>query len=470
MKQQKAYLIGIKGVGMTALAIYLKQAGYEVTGSDVTETFVTDKLLTDAGISVLEFNKDNVKKEKYDLLIVSAAYNEENPEVAEAKRRKLNLKYYSDILGEVSSNKKVIAVSGIHGKTTTTAMISFILEKAGLDPSFIIGSGEVPGLKNSAHSGTGDIFVLEADEYRKSPEDNTPKFLSITPNIAIITSIEMDHPDVFPTVEEVYDAFYRLTCRVPRTGFIVLCVDYPKAKKLSQTIADRDFETYGFDISAKWKIVNLIENENKNTFSLENKGKVYGPYELKIIGRHNVLNATAAIITALKLDIPEKDVKHFISNFKNAKRRLEKIGETNGITILDDYAHHPTAIKLTLDAIKKKYPGQKIICIFQPHTYSRTEKLLTEFSRSFSAADRVIITDIFSSAREKTGHVTGEDLVEEIKKYKKNVKYMTDFQKIQDYILSSIKAPVVVLTVGAGDIYKLSESINKTLDKRKKNE
>jgi UDP-N-acetylmuramate--alanine ligase len=459
---KRAYFIGIKGVGMTALAIFLKQAGVEVTGSDTPEVFVTDKLLIDENIEYnSEFNPDNLKKEKYDLVVASAAYDQTNPEIMEAKKRHLNLKYYSEVLGEISADKKVIAVAGIHGKTTITSMLAYILEKAGLNPNYIIGSGEVPNLKLSAQKGDGDYFVLEADEYRKSPEDNTSKFLDLNPEIVIITSIELDHPDIFPTIESIYDTFYRLACRVPRSGFIVLCTDYPKARKLAQTIADRDFETYGFDDTAKWKIVNYQKDKDGSTFSLKKGNETYGPFQLKLIGEHNILNATAAIITALRLEIPEKTIKKYINQFKNVKRRLETIVEMNNITILDDYAHHPTSIRSTLKAIKNNYPGSKVWCVFQPHTYSRTEKLLGEFAESFRFADKVIITDIFASAREQQGNITAVNLVDEIKKYQSNVKYIKEQSKIEDYLLDSVKSPAIIVTMGAGDIYKLANELKR---------
>ncbi len=466
---KSAYLIGIKGVGMTALALYLKQAGIEVTGSDVAEVFVTDKLLKSAGIVYFsKFSAQNLKGKKYDLIIVSAAYDQKNPEVAEGRKRRLNLKYYSDVLGEISADKKVIAVSGIHGKTTTSAMISYLLEKAELSPSYIIGSGKVPNLKSNAQKGNGDYFVLEADEYRKSPQDKASKFLNLNPQIAVITSIEMDHPDIFATVEDVYDAFYRLVCKVPRNGFIVICTDYPKTKKLSQTIADRNFETYGMNPLANWRITDISENSTGSIFSLINNNKSYGPFQLKIIGIHNILNATAAIITALLLEVPEKTISKYIAQFQNVKRRLEKIGESNNnIIILDDYAHHPTAIKLTLEAIKNKYPKHKIYCIFQPHTYSRTEKLLNEFAKAFNDADKIFITDIFASTREQTGNVTAVNLVDKIKKNHGNVKLADNWEKLEDYLIEQIKGPAIIITIGAGNIYKLAKDLKTRICKEK---
>lgn len=467
-KNNSVYLIGIKGVGMTALAIYYKQAGFDVTGSDVSGEFVTDELLDNAKIEYhKEFNKNNLKGGKYDSIIIGAAYDSTNSEVKEAKKRRLNVKYYSEALREISSDKKTIAVSGIHGKTTITSMLSYILEKAGLSPSYLIGSGKSNILKQSAHKGSGEYFILEADEYRKSPENNTSKFLDLSPKIAIISSIEMDHPDIFPTIEDVFNTFYKLACRIPRDGFIVLCTDYAKCNKLKQKIADRDFETYGYNTDAMWKISDEKYTSNGCEFSLIHAKQNYGPFQLKLIGKHNILNAAAAIITAIKLDIPVKTIIKYLSQFQNVKRRLEKIAEISGITILDDYAHHPTAIQMTLDAVKKMYPKSKIWCIFQPHTYSRTEKLFEKFSRSFKAADKLMLVDIYSSAREKEGNITAVNLVDEIKKYQGGVKYFSDWKKLENYIIDSVKSPAVIITIGAGDIYKLSKNIKLRLEKGK---
>jgi len=465
--RKTAYLIGIKGIGMTALAIFLKQSGYEVSGSDVSEFFPTDEILKEAKIPVTNgFNPENLKSIKPDLIVVSAAYGQDNPEVKIARKRHLPLSYYSEALGQISSGKRVIAIAGIHGKTTTAALLSFILEKAGLDPSFIIGATKVTGLRNIAKKGEGEYFVLEADEYRKSPENNQAKFLDLSSQIAVISSIELDHPDVYPSIEEIYNAFYVLACRIPRNGFIVLCLDYPKAKKLRRSLADRDFETYGFDLAAQWKIVNVQEAGETN-FSLNNNGKIIGPFSLKLKGRHNVLNATAAILVAQKLGIQEKTIKKYLSQFSGVKRRFEEIGRIGQIVVIDDYAHHPTAINLTLEAVKKNFPRNKIYCIFQPHTYSRTEKLLKEFGSAFKNADEVLITDIFSSAREKEGKISGADLAMEIKKNQSKVRFIDDWGKVLNYLEDTIEGPSVIITMGAGDIYKLTEKILEYFEIRK---
>lgn len=457
-KIKSCYLIGIKGVGMTALAVYLRQAGFEVEGSDNQNTYMTDEVLKNAQIKVYEgFSVENIKDKKPDYIVISAAYGYENPEVKEARRQRLNMMYYSEALGMMSANKRVIAVAGIHGKTTTTALIALMLREAGLDPSFLIGAARVASLGTNAQKGEGEYFVLEADEYRQSPQNNQSKFLDLNPEIAIISSIELDHPDVFLTAEDVYNTFYRFACRIPRRGLIILCLDYPKCRKLHNSLVDRHFETYGFAPDADWQIIDVRADEKE--FCLKHQEKILGPFTLKIPGRHNILNACAAIILAQELNMNDKTIKKVLANFTGVPRRFEKVGSAGDILILDDYAHHPTAIASTLKATRANFPKHKIWCVFQPHTYSRTQALLKEFGQAFQAADKVVISDIYASEREKEGRITAQDLAAEIEKNQKAVRYFATQEKIKKYLLDFVKEPAVIITMGAGDIYKLGQDL-----------
>lgn len=460
MTNKKAYLIGIKGVGMAALALYLKQAGYEVSGSDNAQKYVTQKELDESGIKIYDgYDVSHIEKNASDLIIASAAFGKENPEVKTALKRN-NFFYYSEVLGQITKNKKLIAVAGVHGKTTITAMLALILEKAGLNPSYLIGGVNIPGLAASAKKGDGEYFVLEADEYKKSSLDLTPKFLDINPQIAVISSIELDHPDVYSSEEDIYQAFYRFACRVPRNGFMALCIDYPKAKKLIRSLVDRRFETYGFDPDAKWQISAV--NESENSFKLNHENQEIGEFSLRIPGKHNFLNATAAIIIAHKIGLSLVAIKKTLASFSGVERRFQKIAKIGEIEIIDDYAHHPTAISQTLRAAKNKFPDAKIWCIFQPHTYTRTQALLKDFSTSFKDADKVIITEIFGSAREEKGNITGLTLAEEIKKNQNSVHFINDWERIKNFLKNSVHGKAVIMTMGAGDIYKLAKEIQQT--------
>lgn len=459
---KKIHFIGVKGVGMAALATFAKEAGFEVTGSDNDQSFVTDPILKKIGLLATPFDAENLTSNP-DMVVISAAYDKENVELKEAKKKHLEIKTYSEALAYFSQDRQVIAVAGIHGKTTTAAMIAWILTQANLDPSFIVGAGEIKNLSTSAHFGQGDYFVLEADEYRKSGEDSTSKFLDLTPKIEIISSIEMDHPDLFYSEEAVYNAFYKFACRLPRNGFIVLCLDYVKARKLQRSLVDRNFETYGFAEDAEWKIIDFSEDEEYTTFSLIHDGEKVGPFKLIVPGEINVLNAAAAVITCLKIGVEEKGIKKYLAKFEGVKRRFEKIGQIKNITIIDDYAHHPRSIKKTLEAAKSKFPNAKIWCIFQPHTYSRTKTLLSDFAGSFESADKVIITDIYASERESKPTISGQDLANAVKANQRSVRFIPEWSKIRQDIGDSVIDDALIITMGAGDIYKLADQIYEDL-------
>ncbi|MEK7142910.1 MAG: UDP-N-acetylmuramate--L-alanine ligase [Patescibacteria group bacterium] len=461
---KKIHFVGTKGAGMAPLAKLLKEMGYEVSGSDKLEQFPTDKILADAKIIATEFDVHNLEN-KPDLVVISAAYSKENPEVKEAYKKRLAVKPYSEVLGIISKNYQTIAVAGIHGKTTTAALISFLLKKANFDPTYLIGAGEIFPLGSSAHAGKGDYFVVEADEYRKSFEDPSPKFLDLSPQIEIITSIEMDHPDIYLSEEDIYHAFYKFACHLPRNGFIVLNTDYPKAKKLQRSLVDREIVSYGLE-KASFQIINLTENPTETTFMLAHKGENLGPFRLAIPGLANVLNATAAIITCRHLEIEEKIIKKYLCQFLGVKRRFEKIGQIDEIFIYDDYAHHPRAIKMTLEAARQKFPLFKIIAIFQSHTYSRTKALLSDFAQSFKNSDKVIITDIYSS-REKEKTISGFELSQEVKRHQRSVKYIAEKEKIVQEILDTASGKTLIITIGAGDVYKIALEIFESLKNEK---
>jgi len=460
---KKIHFIGVKGVGMAALATYAKEAGFEVTGSDNEQSFVTDPILKKIDLVATPFAVKNLSYNP-DMVVISAAYDKENVELKEAKKKHLEIKTYSEALGYFSQDRQVIAVAGIHGKTTTAAMIAWILTQANLDPSFIVGAGEIKNFLTNAHFGQGDYFVLEADEYRKSGEDSTSKFLDLRPKIEIISSIEMDHPDLFSSEEAVYNAFYKFACRLPRDGFIVLCLDYIKARKLQRSLVDRNFETYGFSDGVEWKIIDFSEDEEITAFSLiRSSGEKVGPFKLIVPGEINVLNAAAAVITCLKIGVEEKGIKKYLGKFAGVKRRFEKIAEVKNVTIIDDYAHHPRSIKKTLEAAKNKFPNAKIWCIFQPHTYSRTKTLLSDFAKSFQSADKVIITDIYASERENKPTISGQDLANAVRENQRSTRFIPEWSKIRQDLADSVIGSSIIITMGAGDIYKLAEQIYQDL-------
>jgi len=461
---KKVYLIGIKGVGMSALAIYLKQANYDVAGSD-QGVFLTDELLKENNIKFFdEFSSQNVETINPDWVIVSAAYDKENIEYISAKNKGLKISYYSEALAQITEDVDLIAVSGVHGKTTTTAMVAHLFEEADLSPSYLIGTSKVSNLGSNAKKGQGKYFVLEADEYRKSPDDNHSKFLDLNPKWMVVSSIELDHPDIFKDEEAVYEAFREFSQRIKPDGKIVLCLDYQRIKQLSKEIDPLKLETYGFSSEAKWQIIDVRNSAKETIFKLTKDNVFFGEFSLFVPGEHNILNAVAAIIIGSLANIPVETIKAALLKFCGTPRRFEIVFSGNEIVLIDDYAHHPTAIRKTLRTVKERYPSYKLVSIFQPHTYSRTKALLGEFSQAFTDADEVIIMDIFASAREKNGTVNTEILVKEIKKNHRNVFYFDSLDKIQKHLLKEIKTPEAILTIGAGDIYKLAQSIKKDLE------
>lgn len=453
------YFVGIAGVGMSALAIFAKELGHNIAGSDMDNEFITDKVLTEAGIErKFGFSEKNLKGD-IDLVVAGASFNEENIEIKQAKKNHITVLYYSEALALLTANYKTIAVSGVHGKTTTSALLALLLDRAKISPSYIIGSATVPGLPLNAHVGTGEWFVVEADEYKKSPDDNTAKFLDLKPEILIINAIEWDHPDVYSSLEEVYNAFYKLACSIKRSGTIIANIDSQKVLKLSLSIADRSFITFGFSARAIWQIYRWEETPEKNEFYLKIDSREIGPFNLSISGKHNVYNAVAALAAAYAAGVKLETAGKYLSEFHGVERRFEIKGEKNKILVIDDYAHHPTAIQTTLITIKNKYPNRRIICVFQPHTFTRTKALLDDFASSFSSADKVIIPDIFASAREKSGGIHSRHLVYKIKQQHSDVMYISTLPEVEEYLEENVEPNDIVVTMGAGDIYKVGENL-----------
>lgn len=458
------HFVGIMGVGMSSLALMAHELGYVVTGSDSEHTYSTEsraKLFAEKNIPVsIGFDAANLKSKP--VVVPSPAWGADNVELKEAKRLHLPIKTYSEQLGELMAEFEGIGVTGVHGKTTTSAMLAYVLQEAGYSPSYSIGAPNVVGLKANGHIGDGKYFVAEADEYRKSEQSNEPKFLDLPLKHVIITSIELDHPDVYQTAEEVYRAFYRLSIKIPRDGTIIACTDWPLVKKLVNRRVDRHCLTYGFETPSDYQLTNYQEGE-ETVFSLKYLDSTFGPFTLTIPGRHNALNATAVIIMAMQLGVSEAVIAKALRTFRSPARRFQLLGEYKQAVFVDDYAHHPTAITYLLESARKRFPGKRIVAVFQPHTYSRTGKLLKEFAQSLAKADKVILLNIFASAREKSGYVTIKDLIDELKPLKPDVEYRPDVEEVAKYLDGFVSGRDVVLLIGAGDVYKVYETIRQSV-------
>jgi len=449
------YFIGIKGVAMSGLAVICKERGIAVYGSDVSEKFITDKILSDAGISVFEtFAKENLDCAP-DAVVVGASWDDSNVEVAEAINRGINVISESSLRGVLSLEKRTIAVTGVHGKTTTTALLAHIFKAADREPSYLVGTGRVPDLGTNAAWTSGKHFIVEGDEYIKSKLEKDPKFLDLAPAVSIITSIEWEHVDVYPDVTALEYAFRRL---VDQTGeYVVGCGDWESVRNVTGG-TKKKIITYGFDKENIWQARDIVNEFDGTQFRVTENDTDHGIFSIKLFGEHNVLNALAAIIVSLQEGIGIQQVRTALSTFRGTERRFD-VSERNGITFVDDYAHHPTAVKTTLAAIKHRYPDKKIWCVFQPHMASRTKAFLSEFAQSFENADRVIFADIFASARESSADITSKELAEETKRHHSDVVYAGSLNDVIAFLKSKISKETVIVTMGAGDVYRVRDKL-----------
>lgn len=452
---------------MTALALLARDLKIKVTGSDIPEFFTTEETLKKAGISYKQkFSADYVKRVRPDLLVYTGAhFNKE--EISAAKGLKIPTMPHGEALGFFMKDKKAISVCGVGGKTTTSAIIAAVLTKVNFNPSFAVGVADIPCLGTPAHyNKKGGWFVAEADEYVQSPEDKTPKFFAQNPEIAVLTNLAFDHPDVYPTIKSTRRAFKKFLQKIPSNGLLVTSLDNLDNQKLLREL-DVPRETYGFSPNADWQITRFHQAEGKTFFSVSFKDIDFGEFILNVPGRFNALNATAALAVAHFLGIDVKKTKEGLSFFTGTKRRFEKVGEGNSTLLYDDYAHHPLEIKATLKAAKDFFLGKKIIAIFQPHTYSRTKALFNEFARAFEDADQAIITDIYASAREKGDlGISGEKLAKAIEKHHPNVKFSAGKSEILKVLRESILKDTVIFTMGAGDIFNWHKEILKAVSSR----
>jgi UDP-N-acetylmuramate--alanine ligase len=409
-----AYLIGIKGVGMTALAQILHARGVRVSGSDIAQHFFTDDVLRRAGIPFVEgFLAEHVPDA--DLVIRSTAYADDHVEVAEARRRGLAVTTYPEAVAMVFNAGRGIAICGTHGKTTTTAMLGWVLKSAGLEPTVLVGS-EVPQFGGNALVGSGEVMVLEADEYQD-------KLQYYQPFGVILTNIEYDHPDFFPSFDAYVDAFRRFVQKIPADGFLVACADDPVVVEVARgtratviwyglTHPPAPPLPQGGGETEKGVLASKVSGETTHFFPSLGGGERegVGGISLQLPGRHNVQNALAVLAVTDRFGVPRDVALRALAEFQGTRRRFEVVGEVGDVTIIDDYGHHPTEIQATLAAVKERYPGRRILCAFHPHTFTRTIALKGAFATAFRGADQTYVMDIYGSAREQHGGITAEEL------------------------------------------------------------
>jgi len=438
---------------MTALAQLLKSRGVQVWGSDTEEQFFTDKVLAAAGIECeVGFSAKHLDR-PIDLVIRSSAYSDDQVEVKAAKEKKIPVLSYAEALGELAGEYKSVAVCGSHGKTTISAMLAHVLKQANLSPSAIVGSA-VPQFGGNALVGSGELLVFEADEYQN-------KLQYFSPQSVILTSIDWDHPDFFPSADDYFATFVTFLKKIPTDGFVVACYDSDNVKEAVDKagLSPEQILTYGLT-DGRLQMVRMWLDEGRWHFSATDGEEYLGEFWLKLVGSHNVANALAVIACARRLGVDLEAIRTGLASFEGTARRFENKGKlTNGITVVDDYAHHPGEIKATLKAARAFYPYKNIRCVFQPHTFSRTQALLADFGKSFAETDEVIVLDTYTSAREKTGEVTSAQLVEEIKKNHTNVIYKPTISEAVNYLMETTNRNNLVLTMGAGDVWQVGDKL-----------
>lgn len=470
LKGKIIYFIGIKGVGMTMLAQFLAAKGAKISGSDVPEVFLTDRVLKDSKIEVFcGFNPENIPS-NVDIIIHSSAYNEKNnPELGYLKNNKnlfssVKIRTYAVALGEIFNMYQGVAVCGSHGKTTTSAWLGYLLLKANLEPNVLVGS-RVPQFKGSSLIGKSNLFVAEVDEYQN-------KLQYFSPLMVLLNNIDYDHPDFFKTEASYLKVFRDFVKRIPASGFLVVNADDAKALKISR-LAKAKVITYSLDSKntdpSKYDYLayDIKISKLKQSFKVNN----LGTFNISLLGKHNVANALGVIAVALELGVSLPEIKKHLQSFKGTERRNQLLGNYNGALYIDDYAHHPTEIKATLQAIKEAYADKKIITVFHPHTFTRTKALFNDFTKSFFASDELIILNIYASAREKQGGVSSLSLVRAIKaenRKKKNgaalkqvVKNIETIPEVVDYLKGRAKSGDLVLLMGAGDVFRVADMILK---------
>ena len=450
---KKFHFVGIGGAGMSALAKILIESGYEISGSDCADS-ATVQMLKDIGAKVFVGHDEKNISNDIDAVVYSSAIPPENPELVKAAELKIPKLHRSDINAMLLNSKKGIAVAGSHGKTTTTSMIGFVLHSAGVDPSIIIG-GESSDLGTSAILGKGDYLVSEADESDGS-------FIKLKPAIAVVTNVEDDHLDHYGTVEKIRAAFKIFLENVTDEGVAVLCYDSEPLREIGGELKKKVI-SYAIDNPADFTAKNIYTGVDGVSFDVFRGEKLLGRVKLAIHGRHNVLNALATIATASEVGVEFSKIVDALSKFHGAKRRFQTKGNVKNIWIVDDYAHHPTEIAATLKAARETNP-RRVICVFQPHRYTRTKLLLKEFATAFTDADLLVLTDIYSAGEEKIDGIDGESILKEIVATNQEISYIPEREKIAEYLMDNVITGDLVITMGAGDIYKTGEELIEKID------
>lgn len=454
-KEERYHFIGIGGYGMSAIARVMLDMGYQISGSDVARKELTDKLQERGAKVFIGHRPDNIKGA--DFIVFSSDIPKDNVELLAAGEQRIPLIHRSQMLARLLNQKTGIAISGAHGKTTTSSMIALVMEKTGLDPTYLIG-GEIMDIGSNARAGKGEYVVAEADESDGS-------FLQYHPSMAVVTNIEPDHLENYEgNFDNLRNAYRKFLGNLKPDGTAILCHDDAHVRELIRELSADRFITYGVETESDYMAEEIVLGDRTVSFTVRRGDEVLGKIRLSVPGRHNVYNALATTIICLEAGIPFEKISAAMTTFRGAKRRFQVIGEAKDILVIDDYAHHPTEIQATIEAAKST--NRRIIAVFQPQRYTRTFFLLDAFSHSFGDADQVIIADIYSPAGEKVIEgVSARRLVELIRQNSnEHTEYIPTKEEVLEHLTRLVRPGDIVLTMGAGDIWKVAKSLAERLD------
>ena len=454
-KIEKIHFVGIGGIGMSGIAEVLLNLGYQVSGSDLRSSEITERLAALGGEIYYGHARENVTNAS--VVVISSAVHDDNPEVVAARERLIPVIPRAEMLAELMRMKYGIAIAGTHGKTTTTSMVSTVLGHAGIDPTIVIG-GRLDSIGSNAKLGQGKFLVAEADESDGS-------FLKLSPTIAVVTNIDADHLDFYSGIDEIKDTFVEFINKIPFYGLAVLCLDSDHVADIIPRVKKR-FITYGLSRQADFRASDVRLVGNSTSFVAHFKGERLGEISFKMPGAHNVLNALACIAVAMDLDVPFAAIQEGFREFGGVGRRFQIKGEIDDIMVVDDYGHHPTEIKATLAAAKGGW-DRRLVVVFQPHRYTRTSELFDDFVKSFYDADLLVLTDIYAAGEAAIPGVSSEALWESIRQHgQKEASYIADREAVAVKLLEIIRPGDIVLTLGAGNVWQVGEALLKALQQK----
>ena len=445
----RIHFIGIGGIGMSGIAELLLNLGYEVSGSDLRESRTTKRLVK-RGARVMTGGHRPENLGDSDVVVVSSAIAGINPEIEEARKRGVPVIPRAEMLAELMRLKHGVAVAGSHGKTTTTSLIAAVLAEAGLDPT-IVNGGRLNAIGSNSHLGQGELLVAEADESDGS-------FMHLSPTLAVVTNIDPEHLDHYGSLRNLENTFVEFVNKIPFYGIAVLCLDHPNVQSILPRVEKR-YVTYGLSPQADYRATDLHPGALEAGFTLKKSGSTLGEVSITMPGIHNVLNALAAFAVCDELGVPFDAYAKALAEFKGVQRRFTVMGESGGVMVVDDYAHHPAEIRATLEAAQRGL-GRRVVAVFQPHRYSRVRTLYDDFLTSFNRADVLVVTGIYAAGEEADESISGQRLAQDIEKYgHKHVIFENDMDRITDVLLGIVEKNDVVITLGAGNINRMGRDL-----------